>query len=220
MLTLAVDTATAGIVVGVVSVTAHPHVLAERRTHSPARHGETVPPAIAAVLIEAGCTPSQLEAVVVGIGPGPFTGLRVGIVSAAAYADALGVPVYGVGSLDAVALGLPEQAGLTVVATDARRREVYWAIYVDGERVDGPNVGTPADLSDRLGGRAADRVVGGGAMLYDLPGAENAGPTAAGLVAATGRALVDRQPPVPLRAAYLRRPDAVELAARTPAGRA
>lgn len=219
VLTLAIDTATAGVVVGVVAVTDKVRVLAERRGGGPARHGETVAPAVAAVLAEAGHAPSNLAAVVVGTGPGPFTGLRVGMVSAAALAHALGVPAYGVCSLDAVALGLPERTGTTVVATDARRREVYWAVYSDGEQIEGPHVGGPAGLLDRLPGLAADRVVGAGAVLYDLPGAVDAGPTAAGLVAAAGPALLDRWLPAPLRAAYLRRPDAVEMAARTPAGR-
>jgi len=227
VLTLAIDTATAGVVVGLVDVDVDvtvdvtvdvvdsTHVLGERRTDGPARHGESLAPAIAAVLAETGHPPAELAAVVVGTGPGPFTGLRVGMVSAAAIGDALGIPVYGVCSLDAVALGLPDSRGTTVVVTDARRREVYWATYRDGERVDGPHVSSPADL---LPGPAADRVVGGGAVLYGLPGAVHAGPTAAGLVAAARHARVERRPPAPLRAAYLRRPDAVEPAARAPAG--
>jgi len=217
VLALALDTATAGVVVGVVEVGGKgAQVLAERRTSGPPRHGETVAPAVASVLAEVGCAPGALAAVVVGTGPGPFTGLRVGMVSAAALADALGVPVYGVCSLDAVALGLPERPGTTVVATDARRREVYWAIYSDSERIEGPHVSSPADLLDRLRGGADGRMVGAGAVLYDLPGAVAAGPTAAGLVASAGAALVDGRPAAPLRAAYLRRPDAVELTARAP----
>ncbi|MGI8693069.1 MAG: tRNA (adenosine(37)-N6)-threonylcarbamoyltransferase complex dimerization subunit type 1 TsaB [Geodermatophilaceae bacterium] len=216
MLTLAIDTATADVVVGIAEGA---RVLAERRTGGPARHGETVTPAVALVLAEAGCAIGDLDALVVGTGPGPFTGLRVGMVSAASLADALGVPVYGVCSLDAVVLGLSDWTGTTVVATDARRREVYWAIYVNGERVAGPSVDTPAELLDRLRAAPADRVVGAGAVLYDLPGALAAGPTVAGLLAAAGPARTDRRPAAPLCAAYLRRPDAVELAARTPAGR-
>lgn len=216
MLTLAIDTATAGVVVGLADCA---RVRAEQRTAGPARHGETVAPAVASVMAAAGCALTDLDAVVVGTGPGPFTGLRVGMVSAAALADALGVPVYGVCSLDAVALGLPERTGTTVVATDARRREVYWARYAAGVRVDGPHVGSPADLLARLRDVPVDRVVGAGAVLYDLPGAEDGGPTAAGLVAAAGPALRERRPPAPLRAAYLRRPDAVELTVRAPAGR-
>lgn len=229
MLTLVVDTATAGVVVGVVEVgvevmagvedAGQVRVLAERRAGGPSRHGETVAPAVASVLAEAGCGARDLSAVVVGTGPGPFTGLRVGMVSAAALADALGLQAYGVCSLDAVALGLPERAGMTVVATDARRREVYWAVYSAGERVEGPYVGDPADLLRRLPGLAPRRVVGAGAVLYGLPGAVSAGPTAAGLVAAAGPALIEGRPAAAARAQYLRRPDAVELAARVPVGR-
>ncbi len=213
VLILAVDTATAGVVVGVADGTT---VLAEQRTAGPARHGETVMPSVAAALAQAGRSARDLAAVVVGTGPGPFTGLRVGMVSAAALADALGVPVYGVCSLDAVALGLPERGGTTLVATDARRREVYWARYADGERTAGPGVSTPADLLDRLGSGPVDRVVGAGAVLYDLPGAVDAGPTTAGLLAAAAPELLGQGPTAPLRAAYLRRPDAVALTARVP----
>lgn len=219
MLTLALDTATAGVVAGIVAVADGARVLAERRTAGAVRHGETLAPAVASVLGAAGCRPADLAAVVVGTGPGPFTGLRVGMVSAASLADALGVPAYGVCSLDAVALGLPEWAGTTVVATDARRREVYWAAYSDGERIEGPQVTSPAHLLGRLPDLRADRVVGAGAVQYDLPGAVAAGPTAAGLVAAAGAALTEIRPAAPLRAAYLRRPDAVELAPRAPAAR-
>ena len=86
-----------------------------------------------------------MGAVVVGTGPGPFTGLRVGLVTAAAFADALGVPAYGVCSLDGDRRRLPEADDL-LVAADARRHEVYWARYRDGVRVGGPAVGAPADV--------------------------------------------------------------------------
>ena len=86
---------------------------------------------------------ADLDAVVVGCGPGPFTGLRVGMATAAAYGHALGIPVYGVCSLDAIGV---DTAGDVLVVTDARRREVYWARYRDGVRVDGPAVNAPADV--------------------------------------------------------------------------
>ena len=82
----------------------------------------------------------DLEAIVVGCGPGPFTGLRVGMATAAAYGHALGLPVHGVCSLDAIGI---VAGGNLLVVTDARRREVYWARYRDGVRVEGPAVAAP-----------------------------------------------------------------------------
>ena len=84
----------------------------------------------------------------VGCGPGPFTGLRVGMATAAAYGHALGIPVHGVCSLDAI--GIEHRTGEVLVVTDARRREVYWARYRDGVRVDGPAVNAPADVPPTL----------------------------------------------------------------------
>ena len=119
------------------------------------------------------------------LGPGPFTGLRVGLVTAAAMGDALGIPVYGVGTHDAMAAGLP---GRVLVVTDARRREVYWSLVVDGVRTHGPEVVAPAVLAERLATDLGpvDRVVGDAAHQL---GAEDAlpGPTPAGLVAVAAR---------------------------------
>ena len=125
----------------------------------------------------------------VGCGPGPFTGLRVGMATAAAYGHALGIPVYGVCSLDAI--GSNRTAGDVLVVTDARRREVYWARYRDGLRIEGPAVDAPADVP-----ADADAVAGSPehAALFDLPRLSPVYPTAAGLV----RAVTDwppRQPP-------------------------
>ena len=108
-----------------------------RRRPRPRRatHAERV-----AALADAGLAVADLDAVVVGCGPGPFTGLRVGMATAAAYGHALGIPVYGVCSLDAIGV---DTAGEVLVVTDARRREVYWARYRDGVRVDGPAVSAP-----------------------------------------------------------------------------
>lgn len=214
VLVLAIDSATAAVVVGVADDSG---VLAQRVGGGTLRHGETLAPAVRDVLAEVGRSPAELTAVVVGSGPGPFTGLRVGLVTAAALGDALEIPVHGVGSLDAVALGWPETLGTTYVATDARRREVYWARYVDGHRLAGPHVGRADDVLAALTLEPADRIVGAGAVLYDLPGAVTAGPTVAGLLAAARPALTGDRPPEPLRAEYLRRPDATEPRPRTPA---
>ncbi len=122
-----------------------------------------------------GCAMADLNAVVVGCGPGPFTGLRVGMATAAAYGHALGIPVYGVCSLDAIG---GQTTGETLVVTDARRREVYWARYRDGVRIDGPAVSAPADVDPGVA-----RAVAGSpehAALFGLPLCEPAYPTAVG----------------------------------------
>jgi tRNA threonylcarbamoyl adenosine modification protein YeaZ len=136
--------------------------------------------------------------VVVGLGPGPFTGLRVGVVTAAALGDARGVPVVGVCSLDAIG------EGARTVVTDARRREVYWSAYdADGVRVTGPAVDKPADL-DVVG-----PVVGDVAFAEQLGAAVTpAEVTTAGLLRAAAPLLADPASAGPLVPLYLRRPDA------------
>lgn len=199
-------------------------VLAERSVHDPRRHAELLAPMIAEVLEEAGVDRPQLTGVAVGVGPGPFTGLRVGLVTARTLGLVLGVPVHGVCSLDALADAAAREVPKGfVVATDARRREVYWARYTvrDGwaRRVDGPHVS---------GAREVDRdgvpVVGRGAVLYpdalpnpdgtDLPLDPQAGTLAARAAAALHSAAdLELLPPEPL---YLRRPDVREPGAPKP----
>lgn len=91
---------------------------------------------------------ARIQRIVVGVGPGPYTGLRVGVVTATTMAAALDVPVAGVCSLD----GLGWHLGDGIVATDARRREVFVARYADGHRVEGPLVMPPADVPQRWPG--------------------------------------------------------------------
>jgi tRNA threonylcarbamoyl adenosine modification protein YeaZ len=203
-LVLAIDTATPAVTAGVV---ADGELLAERVTVDPRAHAERITPNVLGALADAGRRMVDLAAVVVGCGPGPFTGLRVGMATAAAYGHALGIPVYGVCSLDAIG-GLT--TGETLVVTDARRREVYWARYRDGVRFDGPAVSAPADV-DPGGARA---VAGSPehAALFGLPLCEPAFPTTAGLVAAVTEWSGDPAPLVPL---YLRRPDAKTIAERS-----
>jgi tRNA threonylcarbamoyl adenosine modification protein YeaZ len=125
------------------------------------RHGELLAPGIADVLRQAGAQPHDLTSIAVGVGPAPFTGLRIGLMTARSLGHALGIEVRGVCSLDALALGRD-----CVVATDARRKEVYWARYAAGRRVDGPYVAKPAEVPI-----AGLPVVGRGAELYaDLLG--------------------------------------------------
>ncbi|CMP51954.1 ribosomal-protein-alanine acetyltransferase rimI [Mycobacterium tuberculosis] len=98
---LAIDTATPAVTAGIV----RRHdlvVLGERVTVDARAHAERLTPNVLAALADAALTMADLDAVVVGCGPGPFTGLRAGMASAAAYGHALGIPVYGVCSLDAI----------------------------------------------------------------------------------------------------------------------
>ncbi|KMO77245.1 tRNA (adenosine(37)-N6)-threonylcarbamoyltransferase complex dimerization subunit type 1 TsaB [Mycolicibacterium chubuense] len=198
-LVLAIDAATPAVTAGVVRVGDEVELLAEQVTVDPRAHAEQLTPNIVAALADAGVGVDQLDAVVVGCGPGPFTGLRVGMATAAAFGHALGVPVRGVCSLDAIAVGT---AGEVLVVTDARRREVYWARYRDGARVDGPAVNAAADVP------AGAAAVAGSlehAALFDLPRLAPVYPSATGLVAAVADWDVEPDPLVPL---YLRRPDA------------
>jgi tRNA threonylcarbamoyl adenosine modification protein YeaZ len=202
---LALDTATPAVTAGVVrqqDLT----VLAERVTVDARAHAERLTPNVLAALADAALTMADLDAVVVGCGPGPFTGLRAGMATAAAYGHALGIPVHGVCSLDAIGV---RTTGDTLVVTDARRREVYWARYRDGVRTGGPGVSAPGDV---VPGPA--RAVAGSpehAALFDLPRCEPVYPTPAGLVAAVSDWSDN---PAPLVALYLRRPDAKPLAVR------
>ena len=118
-------------------------LLGQRVTVDARAHAETLTPNVLGALADAQLTMADLQAVVVGCGPGPFTGLRVGMATAAAYGHALSIPVFGVCSLDGIGA---TTTGEVLVVTDARRREVYWARYRDGVRVDGPDVAAPADV--------------------------------------------------------------------------
>ena len=220
MLVLALDTATPASTAAVAEVTGDGlRGVAERRTVDARAHGELLAPQIAAVLAEAGARPRDLTAVVAGLGPGPFTGLRVGLVTAASMSQTLGIPTYGVCSLDALGLAAARRGPMRVLAaTDARRREVYWAVYADGVRVGGPDVGKPADLQF-----TADRAVGEGAEKYaDVLGvpadAELLFPPPWALIELAADRVRKEAPTEPLTPLYLRRPDAVEPAARKPVG--
>ncbi len=187
------------------------HVLSARRTVDSRAHAEVLTPQIMACLAEAGLTGADLDGVVVGAGPGPFTGLRVGMVTAASFGDALGIPVHGICSLDAIAVEVfsqPDSPGELLVVTDARRREIYWARYRGGIRVDGPGVIAPGGL-DVAG---ADVVAGSEphAAQFELPVCGPQSPDPAAMVAVAAAALLSATPPEPLAPLYLRRPDATE----------
>lgn len=201
---LAIDTATPAVTAGVVRLDGF-EVLAERVTVDARAHAEQLTPNAVRALADAELGVDDLGAVVVGCGPGPFTGLRVGMATAAAYGHALGVPVHGVCSLDAIGV---DTVGDVLVVTDARRREVYWARYRDGVRTDGPAVCAPANVP------AGAAAVAGSlehAALFDLPRQEPVYPTVSGLAHAVADWAAEPAPLVPL---YLRRPDAKPSVAR------
>ena len=206
---LAIDTATPAVTAAVVdhdTERRRSHVLAQRLTVDARAHAEMLTPNAVGAIADAGLTMADLDGVVVGCGPGPFTGLRVGMATAAAYGHALGVPVYGVCTLDAIGV---ETRGQVLVVTDARRREVYWARYRDGVRIEGPDVGAAADVA--LGDAEAVAGSPDHAALFDLLPLDIPYPSAAGLVAAVADWTTEPGPLVPL---YLRRPDAKTLAER------
>lgn len=224
MLVLAVDTATAAVTSGLVRLgnsaehdggKPNLETVASRVTDNPRAHAEILTPQILECFAEAGCEPADLDAVVVGVGPGPFTGLRVGMATAAAFGDALGIPVYGVCTLDALAADVyaADAPGPDLlVVTDARRREVYWARYTEGRRVEGPDVRKPAEVTAAPSHRVAGSPVH--AELFDLPAVPVHAPSPAGLVAVAAPELIAGTAPQSLVPLYLRRPDAVETAAR------
>jgi tRNA threonylcarbamoyl adenosine modification protein YeaZ len=203
---LVIDTATPAVTAAVAALGDVVTTLAVEVTVDARAHAETLTPNVLAAIAESGLSMTELDAVVVGVGPGPFTGLRVGMASAAAYGHALDIPVFGVCSLDGIGA---RTAGGTLVVTDARRREVYWARYHDGVRVDDPGVCAPDEVPvDGVTAVAGSAVH---AALFDLPLLGPNYPEPTGLVAAVGDWDVDPGPLVPL---YLRRPDAKTLLER------
>lgn len=189
-------------------------VVAERASELPMKHGEQLAPLIEAVIADSGLSRGDLTAIAVGVGPGPFTGLRVGLVTARTLGYVLQIPVRGVCSLDVIAVEAAETGavdGEFVVATDARRKEVYLAAYDDrGRRLKGPVVSRPAEVATDL------PAAGEGARLYPEAFSRPVGPLrpSAGWLA---RVVTDERAqlvdPAPL---YLRRPDAVVSALRKP----
>jgi tRNA threonylcarbamoyl adenosine modification protein YeaZ len=178
-------------------------VLAERSTDDTMRHAEVIGGLIAGVLSEAGVAPDEVEDVVAGMGPGPFTGLRVGIAAAKTFAFARGRHIVPIVSHDAVAFGAWDDGarGALLVVTDARRRELYWSAYEitdDGAvRVDGPGLARPDELPHGDAVRLDAPVVSAGAL---------------------GRVAVRRMragaAPEPEEALYLRSPDVTLSAGR------
>jgi tRNA threonylcarbamoyladenosine biosynthesis protein TsaB len=228
MLLLGIDTATKRVGVAL----ANEHGLLGRvevggiASAGPPRHAETLAPAIAWCLEECGAKASQVSAVAVGIGPGMFTGLRVGVTTAKIFAQALRVPVIPIPSLDLLAYPLRHAHKLVVATIDARRHEVYWAIYrpVPGgvQRVSEYELGSPEDLVAELQARGEESLVcGDGGLRFadvfadlgkrvELAGPAHASPSLSALVElATARfEREDFVPPRDVLPLYLRRSDA------------
>jgi tRNA threonylcarbamoyladenosine biosynthesis protein TsaB len=207
VLLLAFDTATSAVTVALHD--GHT-VIAQESAVDARRHGELLAVFIDKVLGSVGAGRCDLTAVAVGTGPGPYTGLRAGVVTARVLGSALQIRTDGVCSLDVIAADAQAAAAGSdyLVATDARRREVYWARYTPaGERADGPHVGRPADLPGGL------PVAGEGADLYaDLAG-QSIGPrypSAASLAVLVAARQAAGEPPGLAEPLYLRRPDARE----------
>lgn len=192
---LAIDTS-AGTSVALVDPSTQ-RTVAERSTPDTMRHAEVIGTLLAEVLSSAGMRPSALDGVVVGMGPGPFTGLRVGIAAARTFALGAGIPLLPMVSADAVARAeaLAGASDTVLVVTDARRKEVFWSLYdlsgVDPVRIDGPGLAKP----DALPHTEARRV-----DAAQIPAAELALAAAAllagGLPLATDEALYLRSPDV------------------------
>ena len=230
MLVVGFDTATPA-----VSVALHDgeRVVSEAFAVDARRHGELLTPMIAKVMADAGVSRGDLGGVAVGVGPGPYTGLRVGVVTARVLGAVLGLPVYGVCSLDVIACAASAAAGTEfLVATDARRQEVYWARYdAVGRRLEGPAVGRAGSVP----GAGQLPVAGTGGPLYPeafgsliapaYPDARTLCEIVAGQIVAgqlgtgqlgTGQIVAGQSPGrawpalLPAEPLYLRRPDARE----------
>ena len=207
MLLLAFDTATPA-----VTVALHDgrQVLAESVTVDARRQGELLATSVEKVLAEAGAVIGDVSVIVAGAGPGPYTGLRTGLVTARVFASVTGAASYGVCTLDVIARDAVATAGGRefLVATDARRRELYWGRYSgSGERLSGPAVSAPASLPAGL------PAAGEGALLY--PGTLGVPlspryPSAATMAIIAAERIAAGDPLPPAHPLYLRRPDARE----------
>ncbi len=175
-ISLAIDTSTSRTVVG---LTDGNQVLFESYAEGATDHGRAVSDLVSQALLN---NPAP-EQVVVGMGPGPFTGLRVGIAFARTFALSREIPVIGVCSLDAIEI----EGDNYTVAIDARRKEIYWARYESGKRVEGPSVNKPDEIKDFIIGKYPSV-----AALVKLSSVQNE-----------------------IEPFYLRRPDAVPTAERS-----
>jgi len=228
MLLLGIDTATRRI--GVVLADKHGMLgrveLGGADGSAPPRHAEALAPAIAWCCEQCGVTPAQLSAVAVSVGPGMFTGLRVGVTTAKLVAQSLRIPAIPIPSLDLLAYPLRYSRRLIVATIDARRHELYWAVYrpVPGgvQRESAYELGSPEDLVAVLQAQAEDSLVcGNGALRFagefsrldrhvELAGPAHASPSLSAL-AELALARLEREDfcaPADVLPLYLRRSDA------------
>ena len=211
VLLLAFDTATPAVTVALHDGAT---VIAAESAVDARRHGELLSAFIDKVLRSVGAGEADLTGIAVGTGPGPYTGLRTGLITARVLGSALGIRTDGVCSLDVIAVAARAAAAGSefLVATDARRREVYWACYTaEGQRTDGPRVSRPADAESGI--PAGLPVAGEGAVLYpEIAGRalEPRYPSAEHLAAIVAVRVAAGEPPDPAEPLYLRRPDARE----------
>ena len=205
MLLLAFDTATPAVTVALHDGA---RVVSASSALAGHQHGELLAATIDAVLTSAGAAMTDLTAVAVGTGPGPYTGLRTGLITAKVLASALDIRLDGLCSLDVIAADAAAHAGGRefIVATDARRKEVYWARYsAAGRRLSGPGVARPAELP------AGYPVAGAGPVLYPELGTERIQPCypdAGRLADMAAERLAAGTPAAAAEPLYLRRPDA------------
>lgn len=227
MIILGIDTATDSVSVAVGEGT---RILAHSEMVSDRQHCEALTPMIGFVCKQADVSFGEIDAVAVDIGPGLFTGMRVGIATAKAIAFSLDLPIIGICALDVLAAAAPPSEAVVVSVIDARRHEIYWAMYrtIEDElvRVHTPSVGSVTGLvTDVLERFQVAQFVGNGALRYrqdivealglSLPGCEFADerfsrPTATTVVALAYRRAVEEQwqSAQDLAPLYLRPPDA------------
>lgn len=207
-----------------VAIVDHDRVVATAGLGVPRRHGEFIAPAVRFCLDQASLTVDRLTGIAVGLGPGLFTGLRVGIATAQSLAASLHLPSVGLSSLDVLAFQVRYAPGLTCAVIDARRGELYWALYRASpggvQRLTDLRLGTIDQLSAELQSQGEDvLVVGDGALAYrkelhdvdvDLAGPETAWPDAAvlGELAVPRFVREETQRPTELQPIYLREADA------------
>jgi tRNA threonylcarbamoyl adenosine modification protein YeaZ len=227
MRVLAIDTSAGTSVAVVENIDGTPRVLGEAASENTMKHAESIGTAIADALAQAGAATSAIstgtrvrgiDAVVVGRGPAPFTGLRVGIAAAIMFAEGLNLPIFGVVSHDAIALAefeaglILENSQQLLVTSDARRSEVYWATYSGLNshgmplRTAGPAVQKPADLETDLA--AAGRAVASASQPI----------TAAHIAKVFFAQQTSGEESQDITALYLRAPDAVPTAAKKVSG--
>lgn len=199
-------------------------IAASAQLTSDRRHAESLTPMVSFVLDQVGISVADLSAIAVDVGPGLFTGMRVGMAAAEAMAWALEIPLVGVCSLDALALESQRGDDTVAVALDARRGEVYWALYRPGPnggepvRITEPRVSSPDDLAVHLADRAEDVTCSGSGFVVHGETFPFEWMHATGLVAPSAEAVVrigahrvaiDATVPAGgLEPIYLRAPDA------------